>query len=360
MSLEIDKINGRRAFSGKEGYLYFMVTAYLGIPYHPVFKKALKKGLQWYGGNYGSSRSANLSLSIYKEAECLLQELIGMEDSITFSSGYLAAQSLIHWLNLQGYQAFHLNGDHPALRLGSLEKSQASQSKLMESEEFLKVLREPILRPIAAFTTSVNPMTGKIYDFSWVEKVRSPLVLVVDDSHGLGILGKNGRGILDLIPLNPWVDMLMVSSLGKAMGIPGGVLSGSKSFLESIRKSSEYLSSSPISPAYLSAFLLSQHIYPEQRILLQEILNRIENLKFLEEFKPVLHPVLSLNSISEQKKKGKGESLPEFLLRKGILVSAFSYPSPKDPLSIRAVLNACHKPKDIKLMAQAIYSWLET
>lgn len=363
--IDIERLTGRTVYSGGECYLYFGGTAYLGVPYHPIFKQALKKGMQIFGSNYSSSRKGNVAISVYKETECLLCDWLGLSGSTTFSSGYLASQAIMGWIEKSGYKSVRVNGDHPALWLGEKGDPNSSSPIIYKSgDEMLQNFNHFPEDKTAILATSVNPMTGEIYDFSWVEKIKQKTILVIDDSHGLGILGKNGRGILDAIPANSLVKIVIVSSMGKALGIPGGLIAADKTIIEEIKSQSMFMASSPISPAYLCAFLYSGSLYDQQRQRLFENLEDFNELSMDWRDCEGRHPVYPIPGKFQElpkdqfKNENKEEqSLYFHLANKKILVSSFRYPSIQSELTTRIVINATHQPKDLKTLSHALLLW---
>lgn len=143
--------------------------------------------------------------------------------------------------------------------------------------------------------------------------------------------------------------LFIISSLGKALGIPGGVILGPKSDLKSIQNGPVFLSSSPISPAYLFAFIAFQKGYLKQRGRLWENIEFFQGLS--NSWLPELpnHPVISLGNL--KMKNLPGSELFDFLQKKRILISFFSYPGPLDKPQSRLVINACYTHKNLKSLA---------
>lgn len=169
---------------------------------------------------------------------------------------------------------------------------------------------------------------------------RNKIILVLDDSHGFGIIGDNNRGIIDYLPNLPNVDYVIMSSLGKAYGIPGGVIICSSHVKKMFEKSPFYTASSPIIPAYLYAYLNSLSIRKKMLDRLQVNMNNFENgIKNTELFQfsstfPVFY--------TPQNK------LFEHSLTSNIFISSFPYPKEDDENITRIVINALHTQNDIQ------------
>lgn len=186
--IQIDRNQGNKVFSRGKSYTFFGGTAYLGIPYNSDFQKYLRKGIQLFGGNYGSSRAGNILPEVYPEAESILSDYLGMEKALTFSSGFLAAHALMQWLESQKMKILKINGDHPCLKASNGENMYAIPEDILDQIQSEKDYTYGVI------TTSVNPLTGEVYSFDWIGKLNRKIILIIDDSHGLGVLGDKGRG----------------------------------------------------------------------------------------------------------------------------------------------------------------------
>ena len=358
--IQVDRIKGNRVFHKNQSYTYFGGTAYLGIPHNHTFQRYLAEGLHRYGSNYGSSRGGNILPSVYPEAEKILANTFQMDGAISFSSGYLAAQTLVQYLASKTQSFIQLNQGHPSLFHSPIQNSSSLYyPENFEEETVLDKIHSKGDQEWVLTSTSLNPLTGKVYSFDWLKNIERKIRILLDDSHGLGVLGKDGRGILSRIPENEKLEVYIVSSLGKALGIPGGLILGPQTAIQQIQEMPVFLSSSPISPAYLYAFIRFQNEYSKQRDRLEKIRNLFQK-RSRSWLNPVPdHPVISLSGpeFNAPEKKSK-EPIFDFLLKRGILASSFSYPRPEDRPLTRLVLNASHSEKDIKYLAQSLEEWI--
>lgn len=327
-------ITGRTVHRTGSEWLYFAGTSYLGIQHHPVFLRYLEQGLEIFGGHYGGSRHANISLTIFEEAEKFLARWTGMPAALLVSSGTLAGRLVVDSLQPLELPAWTAPQTHVAL--------ECRDSRKMNEwpQEFLTEV-EQMSDPVAIiFTNSVHPLTAEIVDFSWVQALppHKKYLIVIDDSHGLGILGPHGEGITPLLPPSPQVEYLIISSLAKAMGIPAGLILGKVNRLAELYRRPLFVGSSPPSPAYLYALLQSESLYQRQRHKLAE------NLEYLIKHLPgeicTYQPPLPILVLS-------GSDMFHQLQQHRILISSFSYPNPDDPVITRVVVNAMHLAEDL-------------
>ncbi|WP_290710826.1 aminotransferase class I/II-fold pyridoxal phosphate-dependent enzyme [Flavihumibacter sp. CACIAM 22H1] len=319
-------------------HLYFSGTAYLCMNHNAAFTRLLEEGMQLYGTNYGSSRSGNFTLPVYEQTEKALAERLHAEATLTISSGFMAAQLVIRFY--EGTGTFMYAPDsHPAL----LRTKQDYYTGSFENwatqlpEKIAAVADDRII----LVCNSIDPLKAAYHDFSWIDQLpgNKSILLIVDDSHGLGITGKNGEGIYAGIKDRAPIDSIVVSSLGKAMGIPGGIILSNRHTINQLRTSPYFTAASPIAPAYLYACLQGEAIYEQERKQLRENiiyfqggLQQVSGFRHIENY-PVIYCMRN--------------ELAGFLLEQNILISSFAYPTPADGIITRIVLNSHHRKEDM-------------
>ncbi len=323
--------------------LPFSGTAYLGIPYLADFQALIWEGIRLFGGHYGGSRRSNLAPSIFEEVENGLAAFAGSESAIVLSSGTLAGQMLLKVLKKETRLEL-APGVHPALWA-----DQGPDSGTWEewTDRVTAMAREPG-PPLALLCNSVDPLGVFPFDFSFLAGLRPQrrIVLAVDDSHGFLLLGPNGRGCYPSIASLPGIEPLVISSLGKAGGIPAGVIFGSAYWIDQIRESPFYGGASPAPPAYLYAFLKAEEIYEVQRQQLND------NLRFFVQGLP--HPSRFRFFPGFPVFRCLDPNLPSLLEQRQIQISSLSYPTPQDPLTHRIVITSLHTKGDLEGLLDAI------
>lgn len=347
----IDQLPDRTITHDGNSYLFFSGTAYLGLQQNPVFRQLLIDSIDRYGTSFGSSRNGNLRIGIYELAESELAAMAGAPHALTLSSGMLAGQVVINWLRAQntafiyGPQAHPALWDGPVVDLPTLPFAEWS-AQLPDD------LRKRIgTGPIAILTNSVDAARSVYYSFDWVADLPDdrPITLVVDDSHGLGVLN-NTRGIWPQIPQKPNVNLIVTGSLAKAMGLPGGVLLGKAETLAGLRQTAFFGACSPVPPAYMNAFTKAGMLYAEGRERLRQ--NLILAEKLLIPTGLFSHATGYPIFFSEQ------DDLYTFLLERGIMIYSFSYPTPADRPNTRIIISAFHTFDDIQALAEAVYDYV--
>ena len=346
----IDHLPNRTITHEGRSYLSFSGTAYLGLPQHPVFQRLLADGVSRYGTTYGSSRNGNLRLAIYEEAEAKLAQLVGAPHALTVSSGMLAGQVVVNWLRAQNARFVYGPQAHPAIWEGPAVALPTLPFADWVAQLPGIIRRDNSAGPVAILINSIDAVHSRYYDFDWVGTLPDdrPITLVVDDSHGLGLL-TGGRGIWPQIPQKPNVTLIVTGSMAKGMGLPGGVIFGDADTLAALRRTAYFGACSPIPPAYLDAYTKADALYSEgcerlrQNVLLAEKLLLPTGLFSHATDYPVFFTAQ--------------DNLYSFLLERAIFVYSFAYPTAADRANTRVVISAFHTTDDVQTLANAVHEY---
>ncbi len=334
----------RIAVAGKS-YLYFGGTAYLGIPKNEAFLRSYIQGLEQFGLNNGTSRNNNIQLGIYGEAEKHLAKKFGAEAALVSSSGYLAAQLAVKNLSSWGTVCY-APACHPALWLAE-EPRTAETSFGAWAESLVETINRSEQERWVLISNSMNNLFPEIYDFSFMEQIdpSKQLLLIVDDSHGLGINNK-GLGAFSVMPVTKHVETVVVASMAKALGVDAGLVLGSEKVIARLKQSNEFLGASPPAAAGLFALMQADALYAAELGKLQALAKSMaaalagkKGWHFIPDF-----PVFFC----------KNADLSQRLLAKNILISSFPYPDKDGETINRIVLSSWHSEKDLKELITAL------
>lgn len=348
----VNHLPGRTIEYNGNSYRFFSGTAYLGLPQNPAFQQLMVEAMHQYGTVFGSSRNGNVRLGIYEEAEAKLAAFVADKPTaLTLSSGMMAGQVVSNWLRGQGIPLVYGPYAHPALwhePVVSLPTLAFADWATQVNEE----LSELPTGPVAILVNSLDAVRSVYYDFGWVENLPDDraITLVVDDSHGLGVL-TNGRGIWPQIPTKPNVRLVVTASLAKAMGLPGGAVFSDAATIDEIRKTAFFGACSPMPPACLSAFMKADSLYAEAGERLRE------NIRLAEEL--LLPTGLFQHASGYPVFFTEQNGLYPYLLQQGICIYSFAYPTAADRANTRIVISAFHKPEDIDQLARQVYNYLK-
>jgi 8-amino-7-oxononanoate synthase len=318
--------------NGKE-LQFFSGFAYLGLHAHPVFKEALKEGIDKYGTIFVSSRIANVRLTLYDELEHVLAVSQQQQAAATFSSGYMASQAAIQYA--KNRELIYAPNTHPSLQHNQTPPTMKWRDW---ADQTIAKVNNGNDNTFVIIADSVNPLTSTINDFSWLTQIKKQVLIIIDDSHGIGILGPTGNGIIHTLPQQPHLDYLISASLAKAYSIQGGVITGKGTHINQIKKQPIFTAGTPMMPANAYAFLNSAGLHSTQRSLLHQ---QIAHFKVITQdiksiHNPFLLPIFLLQDASE-----------EYLLENDVVISSFGYPDPDSPSINRIIITAEHTLKQI-------------
>ncbi|MBD1396656.1 pyridoxal phosphate-dependent aminotransferase family protein [Pontibacter sp. JH31] len=347
-----DQLPGRTLVVNGEEFLFFSGTSYLGIPVNEQFRNCVLEGMARYGTNYSSSRNSNLQLRVFEEAEDYLATYTGSEAAFTMSSGYLAGQALVQTLQGSGYFIYAPN-THPALWRSTADEVIGDYDAWVGP--MLEQVQGSKEEHIILVCNSLDPLKARNHGFSWLSALPTDkqITLVVDDSHGFGVTGEDGAGIFAQLKarLQPNVRLVVASSMGKALGIPAGMVLGDKALIDKLRHSHYFGGASPAIPAYLYAFLRCETVFKEAR---QKLFSNIEYfLKHLE------HPA-QFSYFDRYPVFGVHEHrLAAYLQERGVIISSFRYPTPADDPITRVILSSAHTEGDIQRITGLINEFVK-
>lgn len=351
MLIKSDKLPGRTAVTEDTEYLFFSGTSYLAMNSNPEFLKLLIEGMQRFGGNYSSSRNSNFRLQVFEEAEEQIASYTGAGGAVTVSSGYMAGQLVINALRGKGLFIYAPDA-HPAIWRDSVDYY-AGEFKIWAAS-----LNEQIANSgnneVFIVANSLDPLLVKQYSFEWIRSLPQDrkITIILDDSHGFGITGRDGSGIWSQISRGSNVELIVVSSFGKAMGIPGGIILSSAETITMLRKSPFFNTSSPIAPSYLYAYLKATNLYREARKKLTCNIDQFRSLIALTDWFRQIDNYPVFYSFNNQ--------LQPYLLERKILISSFAYPMPDDALITRIIINSSHQADDIPYLSSCLRDFFGT
>ncbi|MBP0905294.1 aminotransferase class I/II-fold pyridoxal phosphate-dependent enzyme [Mariniflexile gromovii] len=324
-------------------FLYFGGTAYLGLPTHPDFQKNIISGIKKWGTAYGSSRNANIKLSIFDEAEHLFAKLIKAEAAVTCSSGTLAGKLVVEYLSKSDNTFYHYPKTHPSILQSK------SLPLFVDGELHPNLLNDTVENIVITADAFLGlEVTPTSFDFLNAIPSTKKITLVFDESHSLGIVGNYLEGIFNTISNKNLARKIMVSSLGKALGISGGIVASDVNFIDALKNEPDFISSSSISPAFLEAFVLSQEIIKAQQKKLQTNLGFLFDGYYLNtDFKlNKNYPVIYCED----------EKIVEYLFESGMVITHFKYPTYKKSMC-RIVITSNHTKTDLTKLKESLIAF---
>lgn len=329
--------------------LNFCANNYLGLANHPDVVAAAKRGLDIYGYGLSSVRFICGTQTIHKELEAKLSNFFNTEDTILYGSCFDANAGLFETLLDSESAVISDAANHASIidgiRLCKAQRYRFDHSNLEELEHALQKAQSAKIRLIA--TDGVFSMDG---DMARLEQICNlaetyDALVLVDDSHGTGVLGATGRGAIEHCGVMGRVDIL-TSTLGKALGgASGGFTTGRKPMIDLLRQRSRpYLFSNTLAPAIVYTSIQILDLVEKLSDLRHQLM---ENTRYFRQqmgdrgfaIKPGIHPITPIMLYDAS----LATQMAQDLLDEGIYVIGFSYPVvPQGQARIRVQVSAAH------------------
>ncbi len=330
--------------------LNFCANNYLGLSSHPKVIDAAKKALDTHGYGMSSVRFICGTQDIHKELEQKIADFFGMEDTILYAAAFDANGGVFEPIFTKEDAIISDELNHASIidgvRLSKAARYRYKHSDMNDLEEQLKLAQAQRHRIIV--TDGVFSMDGDIAKLNNIcdlaEKYNA--LVMVDDSHASGFIGKTGRGTHEYHNVMERVDII-TSTLGKALGgALGGFTTGRKEIIDMLRQRSRpYLFSNSLSPAIIGAAIQVMDLLTETTELRDKLM---DNAAYFKEkmsaagfdLKPSDSAIIALMLYDAK----LSQDFAAKLLNEGIYVIGFYYPVvAKGQARIRIQLSAAHE-----------------
>jgi glycine C-acetyltransferase len=336
-------VNGKRV-------LNFCANNYLGLSSHPKVVEAAKRTIDERGYGMSSVRFICGTQDIHKELEQKLSTFLGTEDTILYVACFDANGGVFEPLVGEPDVIISDELNHASIidgvRLSKCTRARYKHNDLADLEAQLQAHTDKRTRLIV--TDSVFSMDGTVAQLDKICDLadKYDALVMIDESHSSGFMGKTGRGVQELCGVMDRVDMI-TSTLGKALGgASGGFTSGKKEVIDMLRQRSRpYLFSNTVAPSVVGASIAVLDMLSETT----ELRDKLEsNTKYFREkmtaagfdIKPGIHPITPImlyDAVLAQK-------LAARMLEEGIYVIGFFFPVvPKGQARIRVQISAAHE-----------------
>jgi glycine C-acetyltransferase len=331
---------------------------YLGLAHHPELIAAAHEALERWGYGLASVRFICGTQTLHKQLEQRISEFLGTDDTILYSSCFDANGGLFETLLGAEDAVISDELNHASIidgiRLSKAQRFRYRNSDMEDLEARLQEASGARFRMIA--TDGVFSMDGYIANLPAIcdlaEKYQA--LVMVDDSHAVGFMGKHGRGTHEHHHVMGRVDIL-TGTLGKALGgASGGYVSGRKEMIAMLRQRSRpYLFSNTVAPPIAAASLKALELLSRST----ELRDRLEsNTKYFREqmsglgfqILPGEHPIVPV-MLGDAALAAR---MADLLLARGVYVIGFSFPVvPKGKARIRIQVSAAHTREDLEFAA---------
>ena len=241
---------------------------YLGLTSHPRVVEAARQALDKYGTGCSGSRFLNGTLDLHLQLEKELAEFVGKEDAVTFSTGFQSNLGIISAVVGRTDYVICDRENHASiydgcrLSFGKMLRYRHSDMQDLESQ----LQKVPESSGALIVTDGVFSMGGDIANLPEIVRLAKQYGarVMVDDAHGLGVIGNGGRGTADFFGLTEEVDIIM-GTFSKSLASLGGYMAASHRVSEYVRHSSRpFIFSASIPPACCAAALEALHVLKEE------------------------------------------------------------------------------------------------
>jgi len=346
-------VNGAR-------YLSFCSNDYLGLANHPRVVAALREGADKYGAGSGASHLVTGHQRAHHALEEALAAFTGRPRALLFSSGYLANLGTVAALAGRGELLWEDRLNHASLLdAGLLSGARLHRYPHSDTSALRQRLMQNTGRHAMIITDGVFSMDGDLAPIPQLADIaqRQDAWLMVDDAHGLGVLGAGGRGTLEHFGLDDTAVPVLIGTLGKAFGTFGAFVAGSADLIEYlIQHARPYVYTTALPPTLAHATLASLRILQEEgwrREHLQNLITRFRHgaeqlgMQLLPSPTPI-QPLLVGSS-------ERALALSAALRQHGIYVSAIRPPTvPKGTARLRITLSAAHSETHVDRLLTAL------
>ena len=338
----------------------FCSNDYLGLSVNETVIYALQKGAQEFGAGSGSAHLICGHSNAHHALEEELADFTGRERSLLFSTGYMANLGAITALCKHGDHIFEDKLNHASLLDGGLFSGATFKRYPHNDTARLSQLVSAATEGEKLIVTDgVFSMDGDVADLKTLSNIarKNAAWLMVDDAHGLGVLGKTGGGLIETLQLSTEDVPILMGTLGKAFGTFGAFIAGSDTLIETLIQSARtYIYTTALPPA------IAQATRASLKIVIEETWRREKLHALITQFKAgakQLHlPLMPSDSPIQPLLVGDSilaTQMSEKLFEAGFLVSAIRPPTvPQGKARLRITLSALHEEEDINQLLDTL------
>ncbi len=248
---------------------------YLGLTHHPEVIQAAHDAVDQYGTGCTGSRFLNGNLDLHETLEAEIAAFVGKPAALVFASGFLANLGVIGLLgNAPGALIYSASDNHASLLDGA---RMANSRRLRVFDDLTDLERQfgdqQVMSHALVATDGVFSMTGRVADLQGLValKRRFGFRLYVDDAHGFGVMGRQGRGTAASQGVTDEVDLLF-GTFSKALASQGGFVAGEEPVIQYLRhKTRTFIFSAALSPASTAAALAALRVMQKDSLLFDRL-----------------------------------------------------------------------------------------
>ncbi|CCE24001.1 8-amino-7-oxononanoate synthase [Methylotuvimicrobium alcaliphilum] len=355
----VESAQGVELQCGGRKLINFCGNDYLGLANHPAVVKAFQDGAARYGVGSGSAHLICGHGSAHHALEEELAEFTGRDRALLFSTGYMANIGVISALTGKGDTVFEDRLNHASLLDGGLlSGARFKRYRHADADGLLDSLNRTEGRSMIV-TDGVFSMDGDLAPLDVLSQIAKDqdTCLMVDDAHGLGVIGDKGRGIVEHFGLTQQQVPILVGTLGKAFGTFGAFVAGSETLIETlIQKARTYIYTTALPPAVAEATRAALNILIEDQWR-RENLNDLVR-RFRRGAEQLGFPLMPSNSAIQPILIGDSRRAVEIgkrLLDDGFWVGAIRPPTvPQGSARLRVTFSALHDEQQVDRLLESL------
>ena len=334
--------------------LNFCSNNYLGLANHPKLRGAAQAAIKKYGVGPAAVRTIAGTMDLHNELEERVAKFKGAEAAVTFQSGFAANLGTIQALVGKKDVVFSDELNHASIidgcRLSGARIIRYAHCDPNNLEQVMKENEDTYEKAII-ITDGVFSMDGDIAPLDHLQEIAEgyDTLLVVDDAHGEGVLGKGGRGIVDHFNLHGKVD-IEIGTFSKAFGVIGGVVSGNAVIIDWLKQRGRpFLFSSAMTPPDVAACIAAVDILESSTEYVDRLWKNSEYFKseMTKSGFDIGHSATPITPIMLGEAP-LAQKMSKDLFKNGIFATSIGYPTvPKGKARIRVMISATHSHEDL-------------
>lgn len=343
-------------------YIAFCSNDYLGLANHPALIEAVREGAAQYGVGAGASHLVLGHMRAHERLESELAAFVGLPRTLLFSTGYMANLGVVTALLTRADAVFADRLNHASLNDACLlSRAQFKRYAHNDLAQLERLLAATQARRKLIAVDAVFSMDGDIAPVRELLALaeRYDAWLMLDDAHGFGVLGAQGRGVLEHFNVKH-ARIIYMATLGKAAGVAGAFVAGDETLIETLtQRARTYIYTTAMPPLLATALSKSLELIASSGVLRENLHKKIIQLnQILTNTLPNAWRLTPSPTAIQPLIVGDNRvalALAEKLAARGVLVPAIRPPTvPQGTARLRISLSAAHSTDDVRALCDAL------
>ena len=341
--------------------LMFGSNNYLGLANHPYVQEKVQSAIQKYGVGISGPPLLNGYTLLHRQLEERLSAFKHAEDTLIFPTGYSANVGMLTAIvtknDLVIYDAFCHASFHDGLKMGKLNNVHFAHNDLNQLENRIEKNRQLYKGDVFVGVEGVYSMDGDLAPLDKIVSLckKNNVMLILDDAHGSGVMGKTGCGTAEHFGVSDQIDITM-GTFSKTFGVVGGFISSSKPVIDYMRFfARSYMFSASLPPAIIAAVLAGLDVIEREPELIQELHKNVKYAaKGFQSLGFDVEPEAAIIALKVPETMNIRKAAFQ-LHQAGVFVNSIEYPAvPLNQQKFRISMMASHTKKDIDYLLESV------